>query len=150
MAFSDGYKAVRNQHAADVATALGLASTAVHFGSPGMEITGNHAVLSCESLDSDLDHPVASGNRPGVTVDIAGEAFLTYPASNEIVEDKALGFADSLCALVEAGATYGSVGMLPVFTRFELGELTGIIEGEANLQLHIRWGIRVFIQRARG
>ncbi len=149
MAFSDGYKAVRAQHATDVAAILSLASTKVFFGPPGLEVTENHAVINCEILESDLDHPAASGNRPGMTIDLSGEAFLTYPAANTVVEDIALGYADALCAAVEAGPTYGG-GMLPTFSRFELGELTGLQEGVGDARLHIRWGVRVLLQRARG
>lgn len=150
MAFSDNYKAIRGQHAADVATALGLATTTVHIGDPETEQTGYYAILRCETLDSDLDHPVASGNRPGMTIEINGEAFLAYPPSNTVLEDAALVYADALCALVEASPDYAGVGMLPQFTSFPLDGLSGIQEGDGDARLHIRWQFRCFTQRARG
>ena len=149
MAFSTTYKAFRDALATSCATVFGVASTAVHFGTPGLEIQTNHVVLTVDSLDSSYDHPAATGQRPGMTISIAGEAFVTYPAANTVTEDAALVYADALAAQVEANSTFGGA-MMPILASFELGELTGIQEGEGDARMHLRFVVTGMVQRARG
>lgn len=149
MAFSTGYKAFRDALATTCETVFSVASTAVHFGSPGIDIDSNHVVLSVDNLESSYDHPAATGNRPGMTIEIQGEAFVTYPAANTVTDDAALVYADALAAAVEAASTFGGA-MMPLLASFALGELTGIQEGNGDARLHLRFTVIGWVQRARG
>lgn len=148
MAFSTTYKAIRDALRADVGTVFSLAASAVYTHNPGIEITTAHAILVPEPLRSSYDHQVASGKRPGMDIVINGEVLLANV--DTVLDDAALVYADALCALLEAGATYGTYGMLPILSEFDLSELSGLNNGSGDARFFVRFQVRFMVQRDRG
>lgn len=150
MAYSTPFMAIVNQLRTDIASAWGLNSSAVYKGQPETEITTSHAVISTSEISSSDQTGFNSGRTLGSEFIVRVEGTFAAPGAGSSVMDQAFTKMNSIVALVEAGATYGTYGMQPHCSSSRHIDHTGLQDGTGDLHLRVELEFTFRVERDRG